>query len=1112
MKSDQLFNRLKSLNPWHLLWMSVLFSELFTLIGSSLQSYLFFGSVPKSVLLIGAVDALFVPLLVVPIIIFFLKKSEEITRINEQLRQDISERRKFEAALQENAEKYRALIETTATGYVIVDENGCVVEANQEYVRLTGHDTLAEIQGRQVTEWTAEWDRERNAREVVKCLETGYVRNLEIDYQGKNGAVTQIEINATVLRNSSANRILTLCRDITEHRQAEETLRVSERRYRQLYENMMDAFVRVDMSGRIVEFNTAYMDLTGYSEEEIRGLTYIDITPARWHAMEAGVIEKQVLPRGYSDVYEKEYRRKDGTVVPIELRTSLLRGPDGRPSGMWAIIRNITERRQAEKALQASEAFLEGIFQAVGEGIICVDRDFRIISVNREYCQQIHLSCEEIIGRHCYEVTHHRLEPCHENSEICTVRLTFETGEPHTAVHSHRDGGGEPIYVETRSYPIRDANGNIVSAIETITDITEQKKNEIRILKYQEHLEELVDQRTREYEDAKKQADAANLAKGEFLANMSHEIRTPLNAVLGMTHLAFQTDLSPRQEDYLRKIRTASNSLLSIINDILDFSKIEANKLEMESIDFTLEDVLFDVSSVMGQSAQEKGLAVRVESSPEVPSNLKGDPLRLKQVLINLCSNAVKFTEVGGILLSVTLEKLDKDRITLCFSIHDTGIGMSQGQISGLFRPFTQADASLTRRYGGSGLGLAISKRLVEMMNGKIWAVSEPGKGSEFFFTAEFGAGREPGRHTETRESDLKVMEVIQGARVLLVEDNEINRQVAQELLSQVGITVVIAGNGRQAVEAVRAGDFDAVLMDVQMPVMDGYEATKKIRCDLALSDLPVIAMTAHAMVGDREKALAAGMNDYVNKPIKPSILYATLAKWIKTDKRPSSPGPTAQADRQPEQDVFLPCVLPGISVDTGLQFFNNNRALYRESLGTFVERHGGDAENIRSALAENDLETAVRISHTMKSAAAYMGALELSAAATDLEKALKDTEDNSFYIRLEAFERLLAQVLNGLKAFESVIRDEKTLPGEVVFDIAAVKTLISEMSVFLDTDMPKALERLEELGEYLQKQPAAGNYERLVKYLASFDTDNARKELEEIVRVLDMTLEAEKP
>ncbi|MFV9616268.1 MAG: ATP-binding protein [Gammaproteobacteria bacterium] len=391
--------------------------------------------------------------------------------------------------------------------------------------------------------------------------------------------------------------------------------------------------------------------------------------------------------------------------------------------------------------------------------------------------------------------------------------------------------------------------------------------------------------------EARVSADTANIAKSDFLANMSHEIRTPMHAILGMTHLALKTELNDKQKNYIGKAHHSAENLLGILNDILDFSKIEANKLELEVVDFQLEAVIDNMITLIKLMAEEKGIQLSVCIDPDVPKYLNGDPLRLGQVLINLGDNAVKFSNQGDtISFNVTLQEETELDARLQFNVQDTGIGITPEQQEKLFHPFSQADNSTTREYGGTGLGLVISQKVVQMMDGEFWVESEQDVGSTFTFTVHLK--KQQGSLSQIGSSDAQSKSThneatarLHGAKILLVDDNDLNQEYIRELLDMIGITVETAFNGQEALNLLAKQDFDGVLMDCQMPVMDGYEATRQIRKQEKFKDLPVIAMTANAMKGDREKVLAVGMNDHIPKPFKIDVMFATLAKWIKPGK-----------------------------------------------------------------------------------------------------------------------------------------------------------------------------------------------------------------------------------
>ena len=888
--------------------------------------------------------------------------------------------------------------------------------------------------------------------------------------------------------------------------------------------------------------NASACRLLGYDRSTLMGMSLHQLMPH--DRFEAVLARGQAVLRQGDQEFDQPYQRADGSVMdvhgmvgPMELDGhTLLFEIWADVTAEKAMAAELDQHRhhleqlvgqrtaELEAARDVAEALsldFRRVLDASPDVIVLKDAQHRVKALSRTYREMRHLpDGPACLGRTMDELLPPDLARSIREEEDDQRR----SGDPLRSVERQLELRGElRTFVFSRSL-LRDEDGAFSGFLVMGRDLTERKRFE------------------RELEAAKEAAEAANQSKSTFLANMSHEIRTPMNAIIGMTELALQMPLQTRQRNHLHKVMRAAQNLLGIINDILDFSKIEAGKMGMERIEFRLEDVLDNLVSLVSLKTEEKGLELLFDADPDVPTSLLGDPLRLGQVLLNLGNNAVKFTERGEIVIGVRTVAHDGEEVRLHFWVRDTGIGMSAEQCERLFQSFSQADSSTTRKYGGSGLGLAISKRLVEMMDGRIWVESQPGVGSVFHFEARFGVqqgqavprqaqgladfngvralvvddnptagevlsgllrrlgltvelclrgddalarlrqaptepdgafrvlmvdwmmpgtdgiellkqvqatpsdpkpaavlvtayGRddaqdaaqlqgvhlgavltkpvipsqavealaqvlrrsEPGQDRPIKRSDIDLNRAsLAGARLLLVEDNDLNQELALELLRQARVQVELVDNGQKALDWLAAdADFDGVLMDCQMPVMDGYEATRRIRRDLGLTDLPILAMTASAMAGDREKVLEAGMNDHIAKPLDVRQMFATLSKWM-------APAPHRQREVV-EAEVATPEVLDpgagrstpqrwpdvdGLDVSAGLGVSQGRTDLYARLLRRFAQSQADFLSRFEAARQGPDPAAMQRLAHTLKGVAGNIGAKAVYKAAMLLEEA----------------------------------------------------------------------------------------------------------------------------
>lgn len=1016
--------------------------------------------------------------------------------------------------------------------------------------------------------------------------------------------------------------------DVTERIEAERNIKHVTERTNAILNSSTNGILSIDDKGTILTFNPEATRIFGYTEEEAVGTNVKYLLPDEI-AAEHDQYLQNYKDTGKSHIIgvrrnDVQGKRKNGDLFPLEIDVQEVMVGEERI--FTAIMNDITDRREAERKMQESEERLDAATRGANLGLWDFYPNTGEIIVNDSWAMMlgydpavIKESSEKWAPvKGGYDTW---LELLHPDDKEENQRVLNEHLEQKTSLYKHelrlKCKNGQYRWILDVGRANFDADGKVTRMTGIHMDIDDIKKLELDLA------------------DAKEKAEESTKVKSDFLANMSHEIRTPMNAIIGMSHLALKTDLNPKQKNYIEKVNRSATSLLGIINDILDFSKIEAGKLDMEDVDFNLDDVMDNIANLLGLRAEDKGIELLFNIDTDVPTYLMGDPLRLQQVLVNIGNNAVKFTEKGEVVIMVQRVQLDEDgKVVLRFEVQDTGVGMTPDQQKKLFRSFTQADTSTTRKYGGTGLGLAISKKLTEMMDGEIGVESELGKGSTFYFTARFGVSNTSSRSRKVLPSDfnrarilvvddnpsareilcsllegmglrfetcedgryaletiqkakdikdpfkavfmdwkmpgmdgvattkalqeampedcppiimvtaygkedlmrevgeLKLAsslvkpvsastmmdslmpifgideeelqtrietiedksheEALRGANILLVEDNEMNQELALELLRTAGQEVDLAEDGKVALYMVQQKDYDGVLMDCQMPVMDGFEATRAIRAlGGKYTELPIIAMTANAMAEDREMVKDVGMCDHIAKPIDVDDMFKTMSQWIKpSGEIPTSITETLVEEPKAENSGLPP--LAGIDTKRGLATTRGNERLYTKLLTKYLDGQSNFAEDFKNSLEGEDSEAPQRLAHTLKGVSGNIGATSVQEAAKDLEAACKEEKPEEELLELlSKVETPLKEALDALDSFLSVEQETESSDADQIPQEELDKAL-SEIKELLEEDDADAVDKVEEIVGRLPAGPLRNDLRRVKEACEGYDFDEA--------------------
>ena len=896
--------------------------------------------------------------------------------------QDVTDRKQSEHALRSSEENFRQLAENIQEVFwIIAPATGEVIYISPAFEATWGR-SCASLYQSPMAWYEAIHPEDRAAQSFEARKAGGKPSDSEFRIRTPDGLEKWIHNRSFHIHDWDGEliRVVGVAEDITERKHAEILLKQTADRLMLATRAGAVGIWDWDISSGALVWDEQMFRLYGTAQDQF--CHRLEDWPSRLHLedRERVVGESNAALSGEKE-FDTQFRVvwPDGSVHNIRALAQIERNADGKPVRMIGTNWDITAQKRTEELLKQTTDRLALAASAGSAGIWDFDYVNGVLHWDEQMFRLFGTTEDKFGGD--FEAFRHLVHPEDriraEEEFNAAVRGEMELDVQFRVVWPD----GTIRHLSGNALMRRDASGKPIRIVGTNRDITSQKEAAAALLESNQHLQ-LETERARE---SSMEADAANAAKSEFLANMSHEIRTPLNGVIGMTGLLLETELTAEQHRYVEIARASGESLLELINDILDFSKIEAKKLELETIDFDLLSLLDHLDSVLSATAKAKGIELLCIDDPTVPRLLRGDPGRLLQILTNLVSNAIKFTEKGAVAVSVTLEEEGESDCLLRFSVRDTGIGIPEDKIGVLFNKFSQVDASTTRNYGGTGLGLAISKQLAELMGGGVGVTSQEGKGSEFWFTVRLGLSLRLGVQSPGSKLETQTTAHLHG-RVLIAEDNSTNREVALGMLRKLGLRASAVADGAEALNVLESTPYDLVLMDMRMPVMDGMEATRHIRDPRSAvlnHDIPIIALTANAMQSDREACLAAGMNDFVPKPIRKAELRNAIEKWL-------SAGDVAIP---PPTGTVAP---PGTIEDTAdifdqagvLDRLEGDHELARIVFAAFLEDIPRQIQCLKDLVKSGDTANSARLAHSIKGACANVGGERLRNVASVMEKA----------------------------------------------------------------------------------------------------------------------------